>query len=40
MEESNPQNERCDELAVFASSQNELSGYVFYEKEDEKLLYR
>jgi len=34
----NPQNERCDELAVFASSQKDLSVDVFYEKEDEKLL--
>lgn len=33
-----PQNERCDELAVFASSQKELSVDVFYEKVDEKLL--
>lgn len=35
---NHPQNERCDELAVFASSQKELSIDVFYEKEDEKLL--
>ena len=33
-----PQNERCDELAVFASNQKDLSVDVFYEKEDEKLL--
>jgi ribonuclease HI len=32
------QNERCDELAVFASSQKTLSVDVFYEKEEEKLL--
>ena len=32
------QNERCDELAVFASSQKELSVDVFYEKEVDKLL--
>ena len=32
------QNERCDELAVFASSQKELSVDVFYEKEEAKLL--
>ena len=32
------QNERCDELAVFASSQKNLSVDVLYEKEDEKLL--
>ncbi len=35
---NHPQNERCDELAVFASSQKTLSVDVFYEKEDEKLL--
>ncbi|HWS60504.1 MAG TPA: ribonuclease HI [Flavobacterium sp.] len=35
---NHPQNERCDELAVFASSQKELSVDVFYEKEEEKLL--
>jgi ribonuclease HI len=35
---NHPQNERCDELAVFASSQKALSVDVFYEKEDEKLL--
>ena len=35
---NHPQNERCDELAVFASSQKELSVDVFYEREDEKLL--
>lgn len=32
------QNERCDELAVFASSQKTLSVDAFYEKEVEKLL--
>ena len=32
------QNERCDELAVFASSQKELSVDTFYEKEADKLL--
>lgn len=32
------QNERCDELAVFASSQKTLSIDAFYEKEDNKLL--
>ena len=32
------QNERCDELAVFASSQKTLSVDVFYEKEETKLL--
>ena len=32
------QNERCDELAVMASMQKELSVDVFYEKEEAKLL--
>ena len=32
------QNERCDELAVMASMQKELSVDAFYEKEDEKLV--
>jgi ribonuclease HI len=35
---NHPQNERCDELAVFASNQKELSVDVFYETEDEKLF--
>ena len=35
---NHPQNERCDELAVFASSQKELSIDAFYEKEETKLL--
>lgn len=35
---NHPQNERCDELAVFASSQKELSVDAFYEKEETKLL--
>ncbi|MFM9988139.1 ribonuclease HI [Flavobacterium sp.] len=35
---NHPQNERCDELAVFASSQKTLSIDAFYEKEDNKLL--
>ena len=35
---NHPQNERCDELAVMASGQKELSVDVFYEKEEEKLL--
>lgn len=35
---NHPQNERCDELAVFASSQKTLSIDVFYENEDDKLL--
>jgi ribonuclease HI len=32
------QNERCDELAVMASMQKDLSVDVFYEKEEAKLL--
>ncbi|WP_291114951.1 ribonuclease HI [Flavobacterium sp. UBA6135] len=35
---SHPQNERCDELAVYASGLPNLSVDVFYEKEDEKLF--
>jgi ribonuclease HI len=35
---NHPQNERCDELAVFASSQKTLSVDAFYEKEEGKLL--
>ncbi|MBC7846848.1 MAG: ribonuclease HI [Flavobacterium sp.] len=35
---NHPQNERCDELAVFASSQKTLSVDVFYEKEEGKIL--
>ncbi len=35
---NHPQNERCDELAVFASSQKTLSVDVYYEKEEAKLL--
>lgn len=35
---NHPQNERCDELAVFASSQKSLSIDVFYEKEEGKIL--
>ena len=35
---NHPQNERCDELAVFASSLANLSIDAFYEKEDAKLL--
>lgn len=31
---NHPQNERCDELAVFASSQKTLSVDAFYEKEE------
>lgn len=35
---NHPQNERCDELAVMASQQKNLSIDVFYEKEEGKLL--
>ncbi len=35
---NHPQNERCDELAVMASMQKELSADAFYEKEEAKLL--
>tara|TARA_R110002126_G_scaffold2248_4_gene12953 strand:+ start:693 stop:1178 length:486 start_codon:yes stop_codon:yes gene_type:complete len=35
---NHPQNERCDELAVMASMQKELSVDAFYEKEEGKLL--
>ena len=35
---NHPQNERCDQLAVYASGLPNLSIDVFYEKEDEKLL--
>ena len=35
---NHPQNERCDELAVYASGLSELSVDVFYENEEEKLL--
>lgn len=35
---NHPQNERCDELAVFASGQKSLSVDVFYEKEEGKIL--
>jgi ribonuclease HI len=35
---NHPQNERCDELAVFASGLANLSIDSFYEKEDAKLL--
>ena len=35
---NHPQNERCDQLAVFASGLEQLSVDAFYEKEDEKLL--
>jgi ribonuclease HI len=35
---NHPQNERCDELAVMASLQKNLSVDEFYEKEEEKLL--
>jgi ribonuclease HI len=35
---NHPQNERCDELAVMASQQKNLSIDAFYEKIEEKLL--
>ena len=35
---NHPQNERCDELAVYASGLQNLSIDEFYEKEDEKLF--
>ncbi|AOZ98946.1 ribonuclease HI [Flavobacterium commune] len=35
---NHPQNERCDELAVFASNQKSLSVDAFYENEEGKIL--
>lgn len=35
---NHPQNERCDELAVMASMQKQLSIDAFYEQEDSKLM--
>jgi ribonuclease HI len=35
---NHPQNERCDELAVMASGQKQLSVDSFYEKEEQKLM--
>jgi ribonuclease HI len=35
---NHPQNERCDELAVYASGLSNLSIDAFYEKEDQKLF--
>ena len=35
---NHPQNERCDELAVYASGLEKLSVDTFYEKEEQKLL--
>lgn len=35
---NHPQNERCDELAVFASNQKSLSIDAFYEKEEGRIL--
>ncbi len=35
---NHPQNERCDELAVYASSLKTLSVDDFYEKEENKLF--
>jgi ribonuclease HI len=35
---NHPQNERCDQLAVFAANQKNLTVDAEYEKEDEKLF--
>jgi ribonuclease HI len=35
---NHPQNERCDQLAVMASQQENLSVDVFYEEQDSKIL--
>ncbi len=35
---NHPQNERCDQLAVFAASQDKLSIDSYYEAENSKLL--
>jgi ribonuclease HI len=35
---NHPQNERCDELAVYASGLEKLSTDTFYEREEGKLL--
>ena len=35
---NHPQNERCDQLAVFAATQEKLSIDEFYEKENSKLM--
>jgi ribonuclease HI len=35
---NHPQNERCDELAVMASKQNNLNIDAFYETEEQKFL--
>lgn len=35
---NHPQNERCDELAVYAASQKNLASDAFYENEEKKLL--
>ncbi len=35
---NNSQNERCDELAVFAATQKNLVADAFYENEEKKLL--
>lgn len=35
---NHPQNERCDELAVYAASQKNLVADAFYESEEKKLL--
>lgn len=35
---NHPQNERCDQLAVFAASQEKLSVDEFYENENQKII--
>lgn len=35
---NHPQNERCDQLAVMASQQKQLSVDLFYENEDQKRI--
>ena len=35
---NHPQNERCDQLAVFAAESNNLNVDAFYEKEEGKLF--
>ena len=35
---NHPQNERCDQLAVFAAESKNLNVDAFYEKEEKKLL--
>ena len=35
---NHPQNERCDELAVFAASQKNLASDAYYENQEKKFL--